>query len=126
MIFVLRPLLQNLYVRKKYKIDLKEVNEKYELKQKWDGLTQHVAFVIHENTDITILTFMCNLAEVSVYAVYYLVVKGIRSFVQVFSTGIEASWGDMIAKKNIKICIRNLMYMKFFILRFAQFVFHVQ
>lgn len=102
MIFVLRPLLQNLYVRKKYKIDLKEVNEKYELKQKWDGLIQHVAFVIHENTDITILTFMCNLAEVSVYAVYYLVVKGIRSFVQVFSTGIEASWGDMIAKKEYK------------------------
>lgn len=101
-IFVIRPLLQNLYVRKKYKINLMDVNEKYELKQKWDGLIQHVAFVIHENTDITILTFFCNLTEVSVYSVYHLVVKGIKSFIQVFSNGIEASWGDMIAKNEYK------------------------
>lgn len=114
-IFILRPLLQNLYVRKKYKINLKDVNEKYELNQKWDGLVQHVAFVIHENTDITILTFLCNMTEVSVYSVYYLVVKGVKSFIQAISTGIEALWGDMIAKNEHKnLCDKFDIYEIFY------------
>ena len=97
-IFVLRPLLQNYYVRKKYNINLKDAEGMYEIKQKWDGLAQHIAAVIHSNTDITILTFFCNLIEVSVYSVYYLVVAGIKKIIQAFSSGIDASWGDMIAK----------------------------
>lgn len=32
-IFVLRPIMQNLYVKKKYNINLKNVKEKYDLKQ---------------------------------------------------------------------------------------------
>ena len=100
LIFVLRPIIQNLYVKKRFKIDLTEVNEKFELKEKWDGLAQHIASVIHGNTDITVLTIFSTLAEVSVYSVYYLVIKGVKSIVQVFSVGIDASWGDMIAKKE--------------------------
>lgn len=97
-IFVLRPILQNLYVKKKYHFNLENINNKYELKQKWDGLAQHIAAVIHGNTDVTILTFFCKLSEVSVYSVYYLVVKGVKSIIQAFSSGIDASFGDMIAK----------------------------
>lgn len=100
MIFVLRPLLQNYYVRKKYNMNLKDAEGNYKIKQKWDGLAQHVAAVIHGNTDITILTFFCSLTEVSVYSVYYLVVAGIRKIIEAFSSGIDASWGDMIAKNE--------------------------
>lgn len=99
-IFVLRPLLQNYYVRKKYNMNLKDAEGNYKIKQKWDGLAQHVAAVIHSNTDITILTFFCSLTEVSVYSVYYLVVAGIRKIIEAFSSGIDASWGDMIAKNE--------------------------
>lgn len=100
MIFVLRPLLQNYYVRKKYNINLKDAKGDYKIKQKWDGLAQHVAAVINSNTDITILTIFCSLTEVSVYSVYYLVVAGIRKIIEAFSSGIDASWGDMIAKNE--------------------------
>jgi len=96
-IFVLRPLLQNYYVKKKYNIKLSEVKEKYEIKQKWDGLAQHIAAVIHSKTDITLITIFCSLAEVSVYSVYYLIIKSIKSFIQSFITGIDSSFGDMIA-----------------------------
>ena len=98
-VFVLRPLLQNYYVKRKYHINFKDYTDKYELKQKWDGLAQHIAAVIHSNTDITILTVFVNLAEVSVYSVYYFVIKGIKSIIQ--SIGIDSSFGDMIAKKEI-------------------------
>ena len=49
----MRPLLQNLYIKKKYNIDLKHADKDYKIKQKWEGLIQHIAFVIHKNTDIT-------------------------------------------------------------------------
>lgn len=98
LIFVLRPLLQNLYVKKKYNIVLNKAPGDYKIKQKWDGLAQHIAAVIHNNTDVTILTIFCSLAEVSVYSVYYLVVRGVKSFIQSFANGIDASFGDMIAK----------------------------
>lgn len=100
LIFVIRPLLLNYYVKKKYNINYKKSTENFELKQKWDGLAQHIAYVIHTNTDITILSIFSNLAEVSVYSVYYLVVKGIKSIIQAFTNGIDATFGDMIAKKE--------------------------
>lgn len=98
LIFILRPLAQNIYVKKKYKLDLKNAYLDYKLKQKWDGLAQHIAAVVHGNTDITILTIFMPIVEVSVYSVYYLVVKGIKSIIQAFTGGIDASFGDMIAK----------------------------
>lgn len=113
--FVLRPLLQNYYVKKKYNINLKDANNNYELKQKWDGLAQHIAAVIHGNTDITILTIFVSLSEVSVYSVYYLVVKGLKSLIQSFTGGIDATFGDMIAKNekenlNKKFSMYEVLY----------------
>jgi len=98
LVFVLRPILQNIYVRKKYNIVFDKQKENYKIEKKWDGLAQHIAAVIHSNTDITVLTIFSTLAEVSVYSVYYMVVKGIKALIQSFVNGIDASFGDMIAK----------------------------
>lgn len=98
LIFVLRPIAQNIYVKKKYNINLREADKNYQLKQKWAGLAQHIASVVHNNTDITILTIFARISEVSVYSVYMLVVKGVNSIIQAFTGGVDASFGDMIAK----------------------------
>lgn len=116
LVFILRPLLQNYYVRKKYHINLKDADNNYKIKQKWDGLAQHVAAVIHEKTDVAVLTIFSTLAEVSVYSVYLLAMRGIRSLVQAFSNGIDASFGDMVAKKEQKnlgrkFSVYELLYM---------------
>ena len=115
LIFVLRPILQNLYVKNKYNINFKNADNNYKLKQKWDGLAQHIAAVIHNNTDITILTIFTNLVEVSVYSVFYLVVKGVKSLIQSFTGGIDATFGDMLAKKeknnlNKKFSMYEILY----------------
>lgn len=101
-IFVFRPILQNLYVKKKYNINLKNVNDTYKIKQKWDGLAQHLAYVVHSNTDVVILTIFSNTTEVSVYSVYLLIVNGVKNLVQAFTGGVDASFGDMIAKGEKK------------------------
>ncbi len=97
-VFVLRPIIQNIYVKKKYNINFKEVKEKYNLKQKWDGLAQHIAAVVHSSTDVAVLTIFTNTAEVSVYTVYLFVVNGVKNIVQAFTGGVDASFGDMIVK----------------------------
>lgn len=100
LIFVIRPIMQNLYVKKKYKINLKETDDNYKLNQKWDGLAQHIAAVIHGNTDVMILTLFSNLKEVSVYSIYLLVVTGIKKVISSFTSGIDALFGNMIAKEE--------------------------
>lgn len=98
LIYVIRPVFLNIYVKKKYGIYLKDVKEKYEIKQKWDGLSQHIAYVVYKNIDIMILTLCGNLIEISVYSVYYMVVNRIRNIVQSFIGGIDDSFGDMLAR----------------------------
>lgn len=98
LIFVLRPILQKIYVKKKYNISFKGVEDDYIIKQKWDGLAQHIAFVIHSNADIAILTICGNLADVSVYSVYMMIIESVKNIVKSFVRGIDAAFGDMIAR----------------------------
>ena len=98
LIFVLRPVLQNIYVKKKYNIHLKNADSSYQLKQKWDGLVQHIAYVIHKNIDVILLTLCTNLKEISVYSVYLIIIEGVERIVQSFSGGVDATFGNMIAK----------------------------
>lgn len=114
LIFVFRPIIQNYYVKKKYAIDLRNTGT-IKIKQKWDGLAQHVAWVIHSNTDIVVLTLFSTLEEVSVYSVYYLVIKGVKSLTQAFANGVDSTFGDMIAKDektnlNKKFSVYELIY----------------
>lgn len=109
-IFLLRPIIQNIYVKKKYNIDLKEAKGNYEIKQKWDGLAQHIAYVIHTNTDVAILTMCTNVAEVSVYSIYLMIVNSVKNIAHSFTGGLDAAFGDMIVKnekenlnKNFKV-----------------------
>lgn len=97
-IYVLRPIIQNLIVKRIYKIDLKNADKNYELKQKWDGLAQHIASVIHTNTDMVLLTIVSTLKNVSIYSVYSTVTNGLRLVVQSFNDGMESFFGSMMAK----------------------------
>ena len=98
LIFVLRPIIQNIYVKKKYNINLKQAKGNYKIEQKWEGLAQHIAFVVHKNTDIVILTLCTSLADISVYSVYLIVINAIKNIVQSFIGGLDATFGDMLVK----------------------------
>ena len=98
LIFLCRPIIQNIYVKKKYNISLNDASNDYKLEKKWHGLAQHVAAIVHSSTDMIILTVLSTLSEVSVYSVYHLVEKGVKSFVTSFTSGIDAMFGNLIAK----------------------------
>lgn len=109
--YAVRPMILYWYVKKHYKIDKNAEPRNEILKQRWDGLAQHIAFFIHKNTDIAVLTILVNVNEVSVYSVYMLAVAGCSKVVNLFSSNIEPAFGNMIAKgekdilkKRVSMC----------------------
>ena len=106
-VFVVRPLVQNIYVRKKYDIDRKIKYTEEPIKQKWNGFAQHLATVITTNIGIIALTLFASYQIVSIYSVYLLVVNGMTNLVLNSVSGLEAFWGDMIAKKENQLLLKT-------------------
>lgn len=120
-VYVLRPVILNIYVKRKYVINNSVQPDKEAIKQRWDGLGHHIAYFINLNADVVILTLVSkissafSIAEVSVYTVYHAVVYGIVNITSSFSSGIEAGFGNMIAKGekdnlNKKFGLYEFMY----------------
>ncbi len=98
MISVLQILTVWLYVRTHYSIDPKIRWTEEPIPQKWNGIAQHVAFFVLENTDIILLTIFTTFREVSVYSVYFMVISGIRRIFMAVSHSIQPKLGELKAK----------------------------
>lgn len=100
LIYVIRPIYLMIYVKRHYDIDYsyKLINEP--IKQKWNGILQHVASVVLQNTDVFILTLFSTLKNVSIYNVYSLVVLGIKNLVVSLTSGMQSKMGNLLAKEN--------------------------
>lgn len=85
------------YVNKNY--DLRKTKpDKNALKQRWNGLGHHLAFFIHTNTDIAVITLFMDLEYVSVYMVYKSVLTAVQSLVLPISESCSAAFGDLLAE----------------------------
>lgn len=124
-IFALNPIAINFYAKKKYKINEKAPLNNKLISQRWDAFAQEIAFFVHNNTDIIVLTVFTNLYEVSVYTVYNYVVKELRSLVEMMVTGFNAAFGDMIAKKEYDLLERNLRIYELIVFSLAGIVYTV-
>ncbi|MGN8888743.1 sugar isomerase [Blautia sp. HCP28S3_G10] len=103
LIYLLRPIGMYWYVRNKYKkIDFKKKINYEPIKQKWNGFAQHIASVVLNNTDTVVLTLFATLNDVSVYAVYNLVVSGVKQLFTSMVQGIQPVLGEFWAKREYK------------------------
>ena len=122
-VFVCRPVLLHIYVNKEYQI-IKDVEpDNNAIKQRWDGLGHHIAFLLHNNTDITVLTLFADIKEVSVYSVYYMIVSSIKKLTVTFSEGLEAAFGNMIAKGQKEVLDKNFRIYEFSIFTLTTILF---
>lgn len=113
LVYIIRPLCLNLYVKRKYGLLKDSPPNNEAIKQRWDGLGHHIAFYLHRQTDIAVLTIFSNVKEVSVYSIYFMIVSAIQRFVNTFSVGLEAAFGNMIAKKEYASLERNFRIYNF-------------
>jgi O-antigen/teichoic acid export membrane protein len=101
-VFLIQPLFFHYCVRKHYHINKKLVLTEEPIKQKWNGLAQHIAAVVLANTDVAVLTIFSTLQNVSIYSVYILIVNGIKRILLSLTSGIEPLFGNMYAKNEIE------------------------
>lgn len=100
-IYLVQPFAIYLYVRKYYQIDTKIKYDKEPIPQKWNGMAQHVAAVILDGTDTVVLTLFATLADVSIYSVYFMVVKGVKQLFLSMTNGITSLIGELWAKQEL-------------------------
>ncbi len=122
-IFVANPILLNLYVSKRYKIIKDCEPDNSALRQKKDVMGLAIANIVHENTDIAILTVFMDIKVVSVYSVYNLVIGGLKKVLSVFTTGLEAAFGNMLANNETGLIRRNFGIFELIIYSFVSVVF---
>lgn len=101
LVFAAKPICMMVYVKKHYALNLQTKPDNKAISQRWNGLLHHLAYFIHTNTDVTIISFFMSTAYVSVYTLYYAVVIGIEKIVTSISSGSSASFGNLIASENI-------------------------
>lgn len=106
--FSLNPIIICTYVKKKYHINKKIKPNNTAISQRWDAFAQSVAFFVHNNTDIILLTFFTNTKNISVYTVYNYVILNIRNVVVTFITSFGSAFGDMLAKGEKELIKANL------------------
>ena len=101
LIFFLQPYIIHLYIKKYYVLDRKINYDVEPIKQKWNGVAQHIAAVVLSGSDTVILTIFSNLINVSIYAIYFLPMSGARLVIMSMISGIEALIGNLWAKQDL-------------------------
>ncbi|MGM9551697.1 MAG: sugar isomerase [Clostridia bacterium] len=107
-VFSLNPLILNLVCHKKYNLNKNAKPNNTALKQRWDAFAQSLAFFIHTNSSVIVLTCFTNTKEVSVYSVYNYVIANIRNVMSTFVNGFGAAFGNMMAKDEKSLIRENL------------------
>lgn len=116
LIFFVAPAILSIYVRKKYSIVKKCKPDNAGIKGKRATAFHSISNAVHDNVALVTLTFFTDAKVISVYTVYYFVVGKIKSLLSVVTSGMEAAFGDMWAKKeyeNLKEKFRTYEYMLF-------------
>ena len=101
--YVVQPLFLGFYVRKHYNIDYKAKPADEAIKQRWSALARHIAFYVHSNTDVVILTIFTSFSTVSIYSVYKTVVNGLTNLVAGVISNTEATFGDLLAANEVDL-----------------------
>lgn len=106
--FSITPVVLHIYCKKHYKLRSDAKPNYSSISQRWDAFFHQIAGFIHSNTDLMLLTVFTSQKLISVYTTYYLVGNGIRRIVSTISVGVEAAFGDMIARNDQETLQQNI------------------
>jgi len=104
---IITPIFLYIYCHKHYNLKKIKSGNINKLPQRWDALTHEMASFVNDNTDVMILTLFSNLLEVSVYSVYHYVTVNLKKIITSFVAGFSAAFGEMYAKKEDEVFIKN-------------------
>ena len=99
-VILLNPMVLRTYVKRHYRIHAASDIKKAQIPQKRDGIIHHLAYFIHYNTDIVIISLFSSLANVSVYTVYRAVINILERLLISVSSGLSSAYGNLIAREE--------------------------
>ena len=103
----LRSIILHLYVVKKYPyIDYNINGDSSKLNKHWDAMFLQLLGVVQTGGPIIMATILTDLKTVSIYTVFNLVIGGINSILSIFISGLDASFGDVIARKEKDVLLK--------------------
>lgn len=99
---LLHPFLLWIYVNRHYRVNRKIKYAQEPIKQKWNGILQHLAIIVFNNTDVFILTLFSSFKIVSVYSVYNVILSNVNNLLTVATQGIQSTLGNLYASGDSK------------------------
>ena len=84
-------------------VDYSAPPDKSSIKDRWNVLYLQLLGSVQSALPIILATVFTTLKAVSVFSIYNLVVNGVRGILDIFISGLAASFGDVIARKQKKI-----------------------
>lgn len=85
-------------------LDYKEKPDYDSLNKRWDAFYLQILGVIHKGGPIILLTVIVkDFRLISVFVVFNMVTAGINGVLGIFVSGLSASFGDVIAKKEVNV-----------------------
>jgi len=90
----------SIFNRRFKNIKFNESPDLFATEKRYDVMIHQISGAVVFNSPVILLTLLSTLDNVSVYAVYMLVVNGLYLILNVFNRGMVAGFGDLIARKN--------------------------
>ena len=109
-VLLIKPIGMAVYVNRHYVIDRAIELHNEPIKQKWNGIAQHIAAFVLSHTDVIVLTTFSTFKNVSIYNTYYIVVAGMRRLLTTAMTGVDALFGNLYAKNDPALQRHFAMY----------------
>lgn len=99
-LFALRPICLNFYVKRRYHLNLSAPEKKIPTKQMSAGMVHNMAWFLHSNTDVAVLTIFSSLTSVAIYSVYQMPAKALKNITTSIMSGMEAGFGNLLVEEE--------------------------
>jgi O-antigen/teichoic acid export membrane protein len=101
LVYILRLLLTQKYVKKNYpQLNYYGKPNFSAISGRWDAFGYQLPNMIITYTPIILITFFIGLESASIFSVYNMIFSSIAMIVGIFSAGINASFGNVLAKSD--------------------------
>jgi len=109
-----RSLILMIYVKKKYPfINYKAEPNTAALDKRWDALFLQILQSVQTGAPVVIITVFLSLKQVSVFTIYNMVLTGINGVLSIFTSGLAASFGELIVRGEKKTLQRAYQEFEF-------------
>lgn len=99
-VFGIQPLAYYYFANKYYPLNRTIKPNNKLLAQRWSSFGQNLAYYIHSNTDVVLLTLFSTMSTISVYSVYMLIINALTSMITSVTRAIQPAMGTVLYDDN--------------------------